>query len=160
MLKKLFLRHKSRPKNEAQVAHCTYVDSKSIGILYNRDEYSKEIIEDLSDNLKGDDKEVSLLGFESKPQENSPYFSKKDISNTGVFKKESVQFFVNQSFDFLISLDSSENMNYRFVLALCKSRCKVGIESEEYYELLDMALKKSNTPLESMKSVVKYLKMI
>lgn len=160
MFKKLFLRHKSKSKSNSTSEHCTYSDAKTIGILYNSDVYSQEIVNNLIDNLQGDGKEVTALGFELKPDETSSYFSKKDISNTGAFKKDSVQFFVNQSFDFLISLDSSENMNFRFVLALCKSKCKMGIESQEYYELLHMALKRSNTPYESVKSVIKYLKMI
>lgn len=160
MFKKLFLKYKSQPKINPSTEHCTYQDAGNIGILYNSDEYQSEIIEELTSNLQSDGKEVSILGFELKTDENSHCFSKKDISNTGIFKSERLQSFTNKSFDFLISLDSSENMNYRFVLALCKSSCKIGIESQEYYELLHMALKRSSNPRDSVMSVVKYLKMI
>lgn len=160
MFKNLFLRRKSKRNEGSSLEHCTYSNALHIGVLYNSDEYSKDIVADLIDNLQGDDKEVDSMGFEAKPVENSPFFSKNDISNTGVFKKESLQYFINKPFDFLISLDSSENMNYRFVLALSKARCKMGIESKEYYELLHMALKKCDNPVDSAKSVIKYLKMI
>lgn len=159
MLKKLFLRYKSKTQN-TPVEHCTYQEASSVGILFNSDEYPKGVIDELTELLHGDGKQVGALGFEQKPDENSSFFSRKDISIIGEFKNETVKLFVNNPFDFLVSLDSAENMNYRFVLALCKSKCKVGIESQAYYELLHMALKQSATPEESMRSVVKYLKMI
>lgn len=159
MIKKLFLKYKSKSANRF-TEHCTYQEASRIGVLYNSGEFTKEIIDELVANLKADEKEVMILGYELDPVEGSAFFSKKDISNTGEFKDEKVLSFVAKPFDFLISLDSSENMNYRFVLALCKASCKIGIESQEYYELLHMALKKSNTPIESIRSVVKYLKMI
>ncbi|MFK7952483.1 MAG: hypothetical protein AB8B73_06525 [Ekhidna sp.] len=159
MIKKLFLRYKSKSAHRSS-EHLSYSEATQIGILYNADEFAKEIIDEMIDSLKTDEKNVEILGFELEPKENSFLFSKKDISNTGEFKNEKVSSFVNKPFDFLVSLDSSENMNYRFVLALCKSSCKIGIESNEYYELLHMALKKNGSPVESMRSVMKYLKMI
>ena len=159
MLKSLFLNHKSKAKGTSK-EHCTYSESVSIGLLYNSEEFVNETVEELIDTLEGDGKSVAKLGYIDKPTELRFLFSKKDISGTGAIKKDSIQFFVNQAFDFLLSLDTSENINYKYILAISKATCKIGFETESYSDLLQMSLKPDAQQSISVQNMVKYLKMI
>ena len=159
MIKNLFLNHKGKP-TIASKEHCTYSEASNIGILYNADEFNSEAVIKLEDLLKNDGKEVAKIGYADKPSENPLIFHKKDISSTGTIKKDNLSFFINQSFDFLISLDTSENINFKYVLALSKATCKVGFETDQYYELLQLSLKMDDSKPKAVSNIVRYLKMI
>ncbi|WP_420578480.1 DUF6913 domain-containing protein [Ekhidna sp.] len=159
MIKTLFLKHKGKP-TIADKEHCTYAESSNIGILYNSLEFTSESVSKLEELLKNDGKEIAKMGFADKPSENKLMFSKKDISSTGTVKKDQLDFFIKQPFDFLISLDTSENRNYKYVLALSKATCKVGFETEQYYDLLQLSLKMDESKPKAVANIVRYLKMI
>ncbi|GAB4239332.1 MAG: hypothetical protein Tsb0034_15330 [Ekhidna sp.] len=159
MIKSIFLNHKSKSLTEIR-EHCTYLEAQNIGVLFNADDFSDELVDELIDSLTGDGKIVSKLGFVDRPAELNLHFSKKDISGTGSIKKESVEAFVRQPFDFLISLDTSEDINFRYVLALSKARCKVGFEAETYTDLLQLSIRPEEEKSVSIRNVMKYLKMI
>ena len=159
MIKNLFLNHKGK-STEAKQAHGTYSKAHHIGVLYNADEFETSLINDLIEQLKNDQKDVAKLGFSETLSEEPLLFSKKDISGTGTIKNDNMNFFINQSFDFLISLDTSQNVNFKYILALSKAVCKVGIEAPQYHEHLLLSLKKSESDIQTINSVVHYLKMI
>ena len=159
MIKNIFLKHKGKPTT-ASKEHCTYAEAKNIGILYNAIEFDPAIIDNLEEQLKGDFKEVAKAGFTDKPSEDQLLFDKKDISGTGTIKKDRLSFFINQSYDFLISLDTSENVNFKYILALSKANCKIGFETESYYDLLQMSLKIEDDKNQSVENLIRYLKMI
>lgn len=163
MIKSIFLNQKSKARKNQQ-AHCTYQESSSIGILYNAEEFSDAIIDELIDGFEADLKTVGKLGYIDKapdPESVQNFiFTRKDISGTGGIKKDSISFFTNQSFDFLVSLNTSQNINYKFILATSKAVCKVGLETDWYQELLLMSIKPEDQKVASVKSLVKYLKMI
>lgn len=159
MIKNLFLNHKGK-STTASKENCTYAEASSIGILYNADEFSSETIKKLEELLANDGKQVEKIGFVEKPIEELFIFHKKDISGTGTIKKDSLSKFINRSFDFLISLDTSENINYKYVLALSKATCKVGFETEQYHELLQLSLKMDDSKPKAIANIVRYLKMI
>lgn len=159
MIKTIFLNHKGKPTSVGK-EHCTYKEASNIGILYNSEEFGNEAITKLEELLKGDGKNVARIGFAEKPSENQLIFNKKDISNTGTIKKDNLSFFINQSFDFLISLDISGNINYKYVLALSKALCKIGFETEQYYDLLQLSLKMDESKPKAIANIVRYLKMI
>ena len=159
MIKNIFLNHKGKPA-EASKEHLSYTESSNIGILYNADEFVKEVIDKLEELIKNDGKNVARIGFAEKPTEDNLIFSKKDISGTGTIKNDNLTFFINQSFDFLLSLDTSGNINYKYVLALSKSICKVGFETEQYYDLLQLSLKMDESHPKAIANMARYLKMI
>ena len=159
MIKNIFLKHRGKPTN-ADKKHSTYAESKNIGILYNSIEFDVSIVEDLETQLKNDGKDVAKVGFTDKPTEDQLLFDKKDISGTGTIKKDHLTFFVNQSYDFLISLDTSGNINFKYILALSKAHCKIGFETEAYYDLLQMSLKIENNKRQAVENLIRYLKMI
>ncbi|WP_425391683.1 DUF6913 domain-containing protein [Ekhidna sp.] len=159
MIKNLFLKHKGKPTT-ADKEHCTYTEASNIGILYNADEFSSETVNKLEELLKTDGKSVAKIGYVEKPLEDPLIFHKKDVSNTGTIKKDNLEFFIKQSFDFLISLDTSCNINYKYVLAISKAICKIGFETEEYYDLLQLSLKMEESKPKAVTNMVRYLKMI
>ena len=159
MIKNLFLKHKGKP-TVADKEHCTYAESSQIGVLYNISEFKPESINKLEELLKNDGKDIAKMGFSDKPSEDKLVFCKKDISPTGIVKKDNLDFFIKQPFDFLLSLDTSENPNYKYVLALSKAVCKVGFEAEQYNELLQLSLKMDDSKPKAIASMVRYLKMI
>jgi len=159
MIKNLFLKHKGKPF-DAKKEHCTYAESSSIGILYHEGAFGSDQVMKLADLLQKDGKQVSQMGFCDKPTTENNHFHKKDISLVGTIKKPSLATFVEQPFDFLISLDITGNPNYRYILALCKASCKVGLETEKTSDLLQLSIKMDETIAKSITNLVRYLKMI
>ncbi len=162
MIKNILLNHRAKaPKNTPN--HTTYKDAKTIGILYNLDQFDISLISNLNTLLSQDKKMVTQLGYQNKTEvgkEDELVFSRKDISTIGIIKKERISFFISQAFKFLISLDTSQDINYKFVLAKSKAICKIGLETEAYKELLVMSVKPEASQTDSVSSLVKYLKMI
>ena len=138
----------------------SYRKASNIGILYNSQEFERALIDELADSIKGDGKELATLAFTEKESPEKFSFCKKDVSVSGNLMKKPMDFFTNQTFDFLISLDTSGDINYKYVLALSKATCKVGINTEAYKDFLLMSIKPSSTDQEGMRDIVKYLKMI
>ena len=164
MIKNIFLNYKSKPSAHSQ-PHGTYKSSKNIGILYNADQFRKPIIRDLQAEIEQDEKVVSTLGFFANAQkdviEQGKYeFTEKDISTTGTFKNEIISQFARIPFDFLIALDTSMNLNYKYVLASSKALCKIGFQTEGYELLLMMSLKMTENKSKSVKDLISYLKKI
>ena len=159
MIKNIFLDHKGKP-TIASKEHCTYKKAANIGILYNADEFNTGAIQKLEELIKGDGKNVARMGYVDKPSEGTLFFHKKDITGTGNIKKDNLSFFINQTFDFLISLDTSGNINYKYVLAISKAICKVGFETDQYYDLLQLSLKMDESQPKAIANMVRYLKMI
>ncbi|MEM0940326.1 MAG: hypothetical protein AAF600_13965 [Bacteroidota bacterium] len=163
MIKELFLYHRSK-SNPTLGNHSTYEKAQSIGVLYNADEFQDSLISNLIEVLKKDGKIVMKLGFVVKP--NDPKTSKnfiftgKDISSIGSIKKNNISSFANQSFDFLISLNTFGNINYKYVLAICKAICKVGLEAKAYQDLLLMSLRLSAKKENPAINLIKYLRKI
>lgn len=163
MIKSIFLNTKNKAKSGSK-EHATYKACQSVGILYNVEEFDASVLALLTDEIKTDGKTVATLGYWDKPNDPSAVgnlvFTKKDISNTGSIKKDSIEFFVNQRFDFLISLDTWENINYKYILATSKATCKIGFETESYRDLLLMTMQPMEEKVQSVKDLLKYLKMI
>ena len=126
MIKNALLNRKARKASSKRLAkeHATYEEAESIGILYNSMEYPAADIQELRDDIKQDGKDVALLYFTDRESEDQFSFCKKDITVSGNLSKESMGFFTNRMFDFLISLDTSEDVNYKYVLSISKAICK------------------------------------
>ena len=163
MIKSIFINNRIR-KSQRTNEHDSYEKSERIGILYNADEFEEATIDQVQEALEQDRKFVSRLGFSTTiPKEHSEeeaVFTRKDISATGVVKKEIVSKFIEKPFYFLISLDTSEDINYKYVLASSKALCKVGFQTEGYHALLMMYMKLSKNKSESVKDLISYLKKI
>ena len=140
--------------------HVSYFGSSSIGILFNSNEYNHTLIEELKDSFSGDGKEIAYLAYSEKESDEKLSFCKKDISVSGKLNKDQLTFFTNQSFDFLVSLDTSGDINYKYVLALSKAICKVGINAEAHRDLLTLSFEKQSDQSQNIRDIIKYLKKI
>ena len=163
MIKSIFINNRIKKKQKHQ-EHETYEKAERIGILFNADEFGTETVSDVQAALEQDRKFVSKLGYttviQKASEEEEGAFTRKDISPTGVFKKSSVSKFVEKPFDFLISLDTSADINFKYVLASSKALCKVGFQTDEYQSLLMMYMKLSENKSKSVKDLISYLKKI
>lgn len=164
MIKSIFINSRIK-KNLHPREHDTYLNAERIGILYNADEFNQTMIEEAKHALEQDRKFVSKLGFTNIiPKEPNKLpeseFTRKDISVTGSIKKENVAKFIEKPFDFLLTLDTSANINLKHILASSKAICKIGFEAEEYQNLLLMSLKLSDNKPKAVKDLISYLKKI
>ncbi|MEM9338984.1 MAG: hypothetical protein AAGA66_09670 [Bacteroidota bacterium] len=162
MIKNTLLNQKcKRVAKRRTQEHSSYVSATHIGILYNKDEFETNLVRSvLEENLKDDGKNISMLAFQQKETDVPYSFSKKNITISGDLDKDSANYFIKQSFDFLITLDTSGDIHFKYVLAMSKAVCKIGIYSKAYSDLLLMTLKPSKNPTESIEDLIKYLKMI
>jgi len=161
MIKTAVLNRKCKKLSKLQKSeNLSYGGANSIGILYNALEFDKSLIEELSDSFNGDGKETASMAYTTKETDDRFSFCKKDVSISGEFKKEPIEFFTNRAFDFLISLDTSGDINFKYVLALSKATCKVGISSGPLEDLLVLSFRKSEDKSQNVKDIIKYLKMI
>ena len=140
--------------------HLSYENASTIGILYNASEYKRELIEELAESFKQDGKSLAMMAFTEKESEEPLTFTRKDISVSGSLTKEPVHLFIKQAFDFLIALDDSGDINFKYILALSKATCKVGMNSEAYGDHLVMSIKPSTGHSNGLEDIKKYLKMI
>ena len=163
MIKKIFLNLKCKKLAGKKPfrAHSTYVNSTKIGILFNRDEFAWKLVKNLIiKELIADDKVISYMIFQQNKLGDQNVYHKKDITIFGRLMKNSLHSFVKQPFDFLIVLDTSEDIHVKYILALSGAICKIGIYAKGYSDLLMMTLKPAKRPEESMKEMIRYLKMI
>ena len=161
MIKNTLLNQKSKSLAKLQRSeHVSYKQASDIGILYNAQEFSKKWIEKMTDHLKRDKKKISALAFSEHESDDLFSFCNKDVSMLGNLNKKSIGFFTDQTFDFLISLDASGDVNFKYVLALSQATCKIGISKNEYNNLLAMSVKPSENQLQNVRDIIKYLKMI
>jgi len=164
MIKSIFINNRIK-KSKSAGDHGSYTKSERIGILYNADEFGPAAIYEVQMILERDKKFVSKLGFSSvntKELSSSSEvdFTKKDISSTGSIKNDIITKFIEKPFDFLISLDTSEDINYKYVLASSKAACKVGFQTDAYQNILMMFMKLSKDKSKSVNDLISYLKKI
>lgn len=161
MIKRTLLKWKCKNLARTQPSeHVGYTHATRIGILYNAIEFSHRLISEFIKIMGRHGKDVTGLAFTDVESQKLSTFNRKDISIFGKLKKETMQDFVYQNFDFLIALDRSGDPHFKYMLALSKAHCKVGIDHHAYRNLLMMFVKPSNSPREELANVIKYLKMM
>ena len=161
MIKKAFLNRLSRKsKSEAHPGPVSYRNAQSIGVigLYEKTERSWNTVA----QLESEGKNVRVINFISKPEKGKEYpqhtFSSKDISLTGSILNEEVDYFRRQSFDFLISLDTTGNKFIRYLVSITKANHKIGVYDKSLEGVMDMMVMPTNqNPLEEL---LRYTRMI
>ena len=164
MIKNIFINSKIKKSPENR-EHNTYENARRIGLLYNADEFGLAPIFELQMELEKDQKHLTKLGYIGNPPKaasktNDQEFTRKDISSTGAINKDSITKFIEQPFDFLISLDTSGDINYKYILAASKAACKIGFHTEAYESHLMMFMKLTNDKVKSVNDLISYLKKI
>lgn len=120
-------------------------ESKYIGILYSvEDRHKHDLITDLVETLEEEDKVVDVMTFLGKDRENFDFkydfFTIKDLSWSGKISATQVIDFSNKKFDYLLYLDVEPSLLLESVLAMSRSKCRVGPYSDpphsDFYELM------------------------
>lgn len=126
---------------------------------FEKEDNLKEIVRD----LEGLGKEVNTMTYCHQPKKQItglPFFTSLDVNYSGQIQSEELQSFLSQSYDFALCFDESRHFLIDYVFSLIKSKCRVGINSDErsrHYDLMVHSSQQS-TPLSS--EVIRYLKMI
>ncbi|UII24205.1 DUF6913 domain-containing protein [Fulvivirga ligni] len=147
MLNKKMLSYKTRSfikKNNAKRISTDYKDAESIGILFSIDGKQKhQIVKEFKKILEKDGKQVKVLAYLPKDQENFEFlfdfFTNNDVNFWGSFTSDQVQSFVDKTFDYLFYLDIETNDLTQNILAMSKAKCRVGKYNEKgdsFFELM------------------------
>ena len=147
MIRRIILKIKTAialKKNVTIRVSDAYKEAKHIGLLYSLDKNRpKEMLDDLIAKFESDHKKVSTMAFVPVAAKLSDlgyaYFNERDLNAKGNWSKDSVSQFRNEPFDFLVSLDWSQNKYTQNILAGSKAKCRVGRYEEgknQYFEMM------------------------
>jgi len=130
-------------KNDTQRGTVSYINSKSIGIIFSMDDKKKhDAIKKFVKTLEEDGKEVEVLGYLGKKKENHEFlfdfFTSKDINFWGNYTSDEVTNFARKQFDYLFHIDLKPEVLIHGILALSKAKCRVGKYSEGNDKLYEM----------------------
>lgn len=141
-------------KNDALRVSDAYKEAKSIGLIYSLDDNrSKDMLSRIIAKFESDNKEVSTMTFVPVAAKITDpgyaYFNEKDLNTRGNWTKETVTQFRNTPFDFLVSLDWSQNKYTQNILAGSKAKCRVGRYEEGKSQYFEMMINPSDDRYES-----------
>ena len=133
-------------KNTTKRQSMPYQQVKRVGIMFTMTRLDDfEAIRKFEQKLKKENKEVEVISFLPKSVENFHFhydiFQQKDFGATGKPKAENINTFINQSYDYLICLDSEPNQYLQYILAASKAKLRLGFASEEWNPVFDLAIK-------------------
>lgn len=164
MIKKAIIRYKTAKnikKHKSEVGP-DFRNARRIGILYDIEHEATGEVAALIDSLTHAGKDVSTLTFcmnRKKLVTQQHYFDPSDLSLFGEVKGDHLHFFINQSYDYFICLDSTHHFAVDYVLSLAKSPCRVGPADETRIDLYELMIK-ANSENEISSDILRYLKMI
>jgi hypothetical protein len=124
-------------------------NAKSIGIIYNvGEEKDYLIITDFTGRLQNDKKEVRTLGWinlKDPPHYCYPrlmfdYITKRNINWFYKPSGDKINDFINNDFDILLNIDTTNNPSLTYATALSKAKLKVGIYSEKNKDYFDLMI--------------------
>ena len=147
MLRKYLLSYKTATacKSSKAIRNTTnFEDSLNVGVLFTySDPTNFQMVNRMIEKLEAGGKKVESMTYIVKMGENESYdfsfFNKKDMDFWANWKKDEVQKFITQPFDYLLNLDLNTNTATQNILALSQAKCRVGRYEEgknEYFELM------------------------
>ena len=161
MIKKLIIKLKYLlAKKKYIIKHPSYFKARKIGILYNADEFDNVSIKSVQQQLSKEGKKIYILGFSNKNNILSHLFNEKDISVFGKIRNNQILNFANNNYDFLISLNTTDNLNYWYVLWFSKAQYKVGLHTRSFEKVLQMSIKPNKKKSELIDILLSYTKKI
>jgi len=124
-------------------------DAKTIGIVYDSTNPANDIvIADFAQQLRGQNKEVEILGFVNDKKIDSKsgvtVFNKKNLSWTLAPEDERVNKFADKPFDLLLGCFIGPNLPLEFITCISKARWRVGAYVESKTDCYDMMVNVSD----------------
>lgn len=161
MIKKLILNYKSSSKNaRREPKPISYAGSRSVGVLYDAADFSEDQVNRLEMDLVNDGKNVTKMKFAKEGNEGDHTFIAKDVSFFGSIKNETLEGFIRQHFDIIISLAKTPDTLYNFILAETNADFKASLALPERNVFVDMEVKPTNTTTLGIPDLMTYLKKV
>ena len=139
---------------------------KTIGIIFNATKTNDVItVTEFADNLRRENKEVTILGFQDrklKEETDSRLFDKSKVNWYGIPSDEKVVTFNQLSLDVLICAFEEECLPLEYVAATSKAKFRVGAFGKtktNYYELM-INIKEKQQLNYLLKQMLHFLKVI
>ncbi len=149
----------------------SFSDARNVGIVYlvsNQGIFNK--VKLLIRKLNSPYRQVMALGFvdrDSIPDycvaaNSGYYFDKKDLNWYGAPKNNYIKEFINKEFDIIIDLTLEEVYVLQYIVALSKSKLKVGRFSKSTEKYYDLMIKNDNNTLsdEYIDQILHYLDIL
>jgi len=161
--KKLLARHRQADKSEALQ---TLQSVRVIGIIYDVNQISAQLLNKVVHYFESVGKNVSTLGFipekelgDHIPTLKEEYFCKKDLTFWKLPKKSVVADFTGKDFDFLINLDFNGSIEMQAVSAYSSAKTRIGKYFEDYSFSQDFMIKSlAESGDELFNDIKKYIK--
>ncbi len=149
----------------------SFSDARNVGIVYlvsNQGIFNK--VKLLIRKLNSPYRQVMALGFvdrDSIPDycvaaNSGYYFDKKDLNWYGAPKNDYIKEFIDKEFDIIIDLTLEEVYALQYIVALSKSKLKVGRFSKSMEKYYDLMIKNNNDILsdEYIDQILYYLDIL
>lgn len=165
MLKKAIVSYKTQSnlrKHRSQEM-MDFTTSTRFAIIYSDLFESENNLQGIIKDLESLGKEVSVMAFCHQPKKSitkSPFFSSLDISYSGAIKSEDLNHFLSQQYDYALCLDESGHFLIDYVFSLLKSKCRVGLHSDDKARHYDLMIHSADDKASQSSEVIRYLKMI
>jgi hypothetical protein len=105
-------------------------EAKTIALVFDATKNdTRKIVESFAQKLRNKGKKVTLFAYiniKEKPSMPFKFFNKKEVNWFGIPKGETVQQFLNDTFDMLYCLFNGENLPLEYIGALAQAHFKVG----------------------------------
>jgi hypothetical protein len=156
-------RHKQSDKSE-QLKKMSNV--REVGVVYDVKKTSTQLLNNVMHYFEAAGKKVVTIGFlEEKelgdllPNYKEEYFCKKDLNFWKLPKKEVIQKFISNDFDYLINLDMIGRNELQAISTFSNAKTRIGKHFEHYPFAQDFMIKShSETSEELFNDIKKYIK--
>lgn len=160
MIRDLIIKYKNNKTALSNKEFKGYELSKSIGILYQEECFSKEKIDALKKEIQTDGKEVDMLCFTTEKTESDEVFSSKDVSFFGAIKKTYCQAFLQKPFDILFALTKEEDLIFQHLVSQSKANLKIGFSSDFYSNWLNLMFSPNEKEKSAKIELLAYIRRI
>jgi hypothetical protein len=166
-----FLLNKNLSRLERDKKLVSFSDARNIGIVYlvsNQGVFNK--VKLLIRKLNSPYRQVMALGFVNRDSipdycvaaNSGYYFDKKDLNWYGAPNNDYIKEFINKEFDIIIDLTLEDVYVLQYIVALSKSKLKVGRFSKSMEKYYDLMIKNNNNTLsdEYIDQILYYLDIL
>ena len=135
--------------DKSKRANIPYKDASTIGIIFSvEDKVKHETVKQLIKRFEQDGKKVQVLEFLPEKKDNYEFrfdfFTENDLSFWGKLNSHDALKFANTPFDFLLYLDKTPNPLILYILALSKSKCRVGRSWEDGHDFFELMIESAS----------------
>lgn len=165
MLKKAIVNYRTQAnlKKHKPQEMMDFMTSIKFAIIYSDLFENENKLDEITRELKSLGKEVSVMAFCHQPKKSitkSPFFTSLDIKYNGSIKSADLSTFLSDQYDYALCLDESGHFLIDYVFSLIKSKCRVGLNSDEKFRHYDLMIHSANDKASLSSEVIRYLKMI